>query len=45
MVKVFTPPSAGGYPFSDTQHACDVCGAVTFYVHLDGRALCPRHKP
>jgi hypothetical protein len=42
-VAKFTSP--GGQPFSTTTRlACEICGAVTFYIALDGRSLCPRHR-
>ena len=44
MVKVITLPSPGEHPFSSTTLACEICNAVTYYVHLDGRPLCPKHK-
>jgi putative DNA primase/helicase len=44
-VKVATSLGAGDKPFSATRLACEVCGSVTFYIHHDGRPLCPRHKP
>ncbi|CAN5514254.1 hypothetical protein BH20ACT21_BH20ACT21_25240 [soil metagenome] len=37
-------PSIPDSPFSRERQACAVCGAVTFYVGVDGDALCPRHK-
>ena len=44
MIKMATLPSPGEHPFSSTRLGCEVCGAITYYVHLDGRPLCPRHK-
>jgi hypothetical protein len=44
MVKVANSLSPGDKPFSASRLACDVCGSVTFYTHVDGRPLCPRHK-
>jgi hypothetical protein len=36
------PPRS--FPFSREIRNCARCGAVTFYIHYDGRALCPKHR-
>lgn len=36
-----TPPRS--FPFATRRRSCVRCGAVTFYVRMDGVAVCPRH--
>jgi hypothetical protein len=37
------PTPSPDWPFSRRRRFCAVCESVTFFVRMDGVALCPRH--
>ena len=34
---------SGDWPFSRKRRLCAVCESITFFVRMDGVAVCPRH--
>ena len=37
------PTPSRDWPFSRKRRFCAVCESITFFVRMDGVAVCPRH--